>query len=287
MKWHCGGTVVGDEASVSVTRKPARPARVLHVLKYYRPQFTGEGLFMERCTGFMQMLAPEVEHELLVTTTPEPADPPQACGTLSRICYLSRRPLTGWRHELKLLTWFLRNLYRYDTVHIRTHADRCFLIYLLTKLAHRRLVLSSTLDDSVPVLVGSYRRSARAFASRMFRLFDAVISVSPRLQQESAAVMPAGRCHLVPYGIMRPRRDPGARARVRAMLGIPTNALVLIFVGVLDRRKQPLLLIQKLPKILQRHREAMLLLVGPAVDPAYRAEIEAAIIADRLHAPSR
>src|SRR5271163_705937 len=127
------GTVVEDEASVSVTRKMARPARVLHVLKYYRPQFTGEGLFMERCTGFMQMLAPEVEHELLVTATPKPAVLPHACSTLSRIRYLSRRPVTGWRHELKLLIWFLRNVYRYDTVHVRTHADRCFLSYLIIK----------------------------------------------------------------------------------------------------------------------------------------------------------
>jgi len=79
MERHYGGTAVEDKSS-AVSRDPAR---VLRVLKYYRPDFTGEGLFMERCTGFMQMLAPEVRHELLVTTTPEPAEPPQVCGTLS------------------------------------------------------------------------------------------------------------------------------------------------------------------------------------------------------------
>jgi glycosyltransferase involved in cell wall biosynthesis len=238
---------------------------------------------MERCTGFMQMLAPDVEHELLVTATPEPATPPQACSTLSRIRYLSRSPLTGWRHELKLLIWFARNLYRYDAVHVRTHANWCFLSYFLTKLACRRLVLSSTLDDSVPVLVGSYRRSAHAVVSRLFRLFDVVISVSPRLHRESSAVMPPGRCQLVPYGITWPRGDADARGRVRAMLGIPADALVLIFVGVLNRRKDTLLLIRKLPAILKRHNEVKLLLVGPAVDPAYLAEIEAAIAANQLH----
>lgn len=191
----------------------------------------------------MQMLAPEVQHELLVTATPKPVEPPQACSTLNRIRYLSRRPLTGWWHELKLLIWFLRNLHRYDTVPVRTHADWFFLSYLIIKLARRRLVLSSTLDDSVPVLVSCYRPSLQALVSRLFRLFDVVISVSPRLQQESAAVMPAGRCHLVPYGITCPRWDPGARARMRAKLGIPPNALVLIFVGALNCRKDPLLLI--------------------------------------------
>lgn len=237
---------------------------------------------MERCTGFMQMLAPEVEHELLVTATPEPPEPSQACSTLSRIRYLSRWPLTGWWHELTLLLWFLRNLYRYDTVHVRTHADWYFLSYITAKLTGRRLVLSSTLDDSVPVLIGCYRRSIRSLVSRLFRLFDDIISVNPRLQQESTTVMPAGQCHLVPCGITFPNADPGARERVRALLGIPPDALVLIFVGALERRKDPLLLVRNLPAIQRRHEETWLLLVGPAVNSAYLAEIEASIDENRL-----
>jgi glycosyltransferase involved in cell wall biosynthesis len=258
------------------------PARVLHVLKYYRPQFSGEGVFMERCTSFMQMLAPEVEHELLVTVTPEPAELPKTCSTLGRITYLSRRPLGDWQQEIKLLTWFLRNLHRYDTVHVRTHADWCFLSYFVAKLARRRLVLSSTLDDSVPALINNYRPSRRPLASLLFRLFDDIISISPRLHQESSAVVRRGRCHLVPCGITGPSRDQQARARVRAQHGIPPDALVLIFMGVLTRRKDPLLLVRNLRAILLRHDETRLLLVGPAIDPEYSEEIQAAINADGL-----
>ena len=241
---------------------------------------------MERCTGFMQVLAPEVEHDLLVTVTPEQAGPPQACSTLNRIRFLSRQPRSGWRHQLALLTWFLRNLHRYQTVHVRTHADWWFLSYMVTKLFRRRLVLSSTLDDSIPVLVSRYRRSLRPLALRLFRLFDSVISVSPKLHRESINWIPEERCHVVPCGITYPQPDPDARARVRNLLCISPDALVLIFVGALNRRKDPLFLIRNLPEILRHHPETRLLLVGPDVDPVYSKEFHAVIdqhgIADRV-----
>ncbi|HEY6431293.1 MAG TPA: glycosyltransferase [Acetobacteraceae bacterium] len=258
----------------------SRPARVLHVLKYYRPRFTGEGAFMERCTGFMQVLAPDVQHDLLVTVTPEPPEPPRTCSTLNRIYYLSRRPLTAWRQEAALVVWFLRHLHRYDTVHIRTHADWCFFSYVLTKLFRRRLVLSSTLDDSIPVLVSRYRSSRHSVVYRLFRLFDAVISINPRLHAESSQVIPPGRCHLIPCGINDPRPDPAARSAIRSQLGIPENALVLIFVGALNRRKDPLLLIRTLPEILRVHPETFLLMVGPEIDPVYAKEFHAVIERD-------
>lgn len=48
--------------------------RVLHLLKYYRPDFAGEGVFLERCSAVMQELAGGVEHDLLVTHTKRPQD---------------------------------------------------------------------------------------------------------------------------------------------------------------------------------------------------------------------
>ena len=240
-----------------------RRARVLHVLKYYRPAFTGEGVFMERCSGFMQTAAPEIEHDLLVTATPEPAMRPPACSTLQHVFYLCRRPMQGWRHELTLLFWALRHLHRYRTVHIRTHADWYFLAYLYAKLIGCRLVLSATLDDSVPVLVHHYRASLRPLVLRVFRLFDAFVSISPKLQTETAGVMPPSRCHLVPCGITFPRNDPDQRSAIRFELGIPPTALVLIFVGGLCARKDPILLVRQLPKVLERRPDTWLLLVGP------------------------
>ena len=43
-------------------------ARVLHVLKHFRPTFTGEGIFTERLSPAMERLAPDVEHEVLAVS---------------------------------------------------------------------------------------------------------------------------------------------------------------------------------------------------------------------------
>ncbi|MCU0986153.1 MAG: glycosyltransferase family 4 protein, partial [Acetobacteraceae bacterium] len=161
--------------------------RVLHILKYYRPDFTGEGVFLERCSAVMQELAGGVEHDLLVTHTPRPQDPGETatCSTLSRVIYLATGPMDEGKRHAKLLAWCAANLHRYDTVHVRTHADWYFLSYALARLLGRRLVLSATLDDSLPVLISRYRPSLRGIAARGFRLFDAYVSISPKLQAET------------------------------------------------------------------------------------------------------
>ena len=254
-----------------------RPKRVLHVLKYYRPRFTGEGAFLERSTAYMQALAPGVEHELLVTNTAESQNEQVACSTLSRVHYLSRRQLTGWRHEWALVLWFFRNLSRYDVVHVRTHVDWYFLTYFMAKLWRRRLIISATLDDSVPVTTNRYRKSVRGIVQRLFGFFDCFISASPRLQEETAAVMPHRQCELIPYGINMPPPGGEDRDELRLRLGIPADALVLIFVGGLCRRKDPLFLVEQMPAILQRHAQTWLLLVGPELELDYVVDLRAAV----------
>ena len=251
------------------------PRRVLHVLKYYRPQFTGEGVFLERSSAVMQELARGVTHELLVTHTPRPTAPAW-CATLARVVFLTARPVGNLRREVLLCWWFLRHLHRYEAVHFRTHADWYFLSYVMTKLAGRRLVLSATLDDSLPVLVAQYRQRWRALATQGFRLFDAFISISPRLHAQSDSMAAPGRCHLVPCGITIPPDQPGGRARVRRSLGLTEGDPLLIFVGGLCARKDPALLIDAMPEVLARHPGARLLLVGPLLEPDYVRALEAA-----------
>ncbi|PZW46771.1 glycosyltransferase involved in cell wall biosynthesis [Humitalea rosea] len=261
------------------------PRRILHVLKYYRPTFTGEGVFLERSSAVMQEVAGDVEHDLLVTHTTRPADPAAAgfCSTLRRVIYLGGGPLSTLRRQLRLTWWFLCHLRRYDTVHFRTHADWYFVTYLLTRLAGRRLVLSATLDDSIPVLVGHYRPRLRRIATLGFRLFHAYVSISPKLFQQTRAVIEdAARCHLVACGISLPPDMPGERARMRAALGIGPEDLVLLFVGGLCARKDPGFLIDALPGVLMRHPGARLLLVGPALEPDYLRDMERAVAAAGL-----
>ncbi|MFL1463371.1 glycosyltransferase [Roseococcus sp. DSY-14] len=260
----------------------SRPRRVLHVLKFYRPDFTGEGVFLERSSAVMQELAPGVEHELLVTRTAAPARAPEdACSTLGRVAYLSRQPQGAFLHHLALLGWFLRHVWRYDVVHVRTHADWYFLSYLLVRLAGRRLVLSATLDDSVPGLVRRYRPGLRPLALRGFRaLFDAFVGISPRLHEETLGVVgdPA-RCRLLPCGITIP---PGAAARrgaVRAQIGAAPGDAVMLFVGGLCARKDPLALVEALPAIRAAAPGTRLVLVGPELEPDYVAALRARVAA--------
>jgi glycosyltransferase involved in cell wall biosynthesis len=244
-----------------------RQRRVLHVLKYYRPDFTGEGTFLEQLSSYMQALDPTIRHELLVTDTLRPHPLPAACSSLSRVHYLEARHSGVWRHELSLILWFLRHLRRFRAVHFHTHADWYFLTYFITRLFRRRLLLSATLDDSVPGIVSSYRQSLRWLARRLIQVFHCYISISPKLQAETAAAMPHKQCELIPNGITLPDLHPEARTELRNRLGIPPDALVLIFVGGLCLRKDALFLIEQMPPILARRPDTWLLLIGPDWSP--------------------
>lgn len=274
---------LGRQPMTAPGSKP--PRRVLHLLKHYRPDFTGEGVFLERCSAVMQELAPGVEHDLLVTHTPRPAKPSETatCSTLARVVHLTSAPIGEARRHLMLVWWLLCNLRRYDTVHARTHVDWYFVGYLLARLMGKRLVLSATLDDSLPVLIGWYRPLLRPLAARGFRLFDAYVAISPKLQAENrAAAIDPARCHLIPCGITVPDSPAGRRTGMRARLGVGPEDPVLIFVGGLCERKDPLFLIEALAELRASRPGLRLVLVGPALEPDYVRRMQERVAADGL-----
>jgi glycosyltransferase involved in cell wall biosynthesis len=243
----------------------------------HRPLFTGEGVFLERCSAYMQALAPNVTHDLLVTHVPCPPQTPPICSTLGAIFYLCRGQVSERRRQLALFWWFAIHLHRYETVHFHVHVDWYFAAVTLAKLMRRRVIVSATLDDSVPVLISRYRPSLRSLARRSFQWFDGYVSISPKLQGETASVMDAAKCHLIPCGIDCPPVDRAHRRTVREALGIPIDALVLIFVGGLCQRKDPLLLVRQLPTLLQNRPDVYLMLIGPDLEPEYVTEMRAFI----------
>lgn len=259
-----------------------KKSKVLHVLKYYRPMFTGEGVFLERSSAFMQCISPQIEHDLLVTSTHRPEKQIHVCSTIQNVFYLTDRNLSSWKHEYALIIWLMRNVLRYQTIHVRTHADWYFIGYIIAKLLGRRLVLSATLDDSVPALVDRYRPSLRPIVRRLFRLFDAFISINPTLHAETSAVVSPEKCHLLPCGIDVPPADRDLGKQIRRKLGIPADALVLIFVGGLCERKDPMFQVLQMPAILDRFPQSFLLLVGPDLEPDYVAEIREQIRASGI-----
>lgn len=249
---------------------PAR-GRVLHLLMFGPPDFSGEAVFLARSSARMRQLAPGVEHHLLVTRTPRPAEMPTQRGGLSRIIYPRRAADSPIFAYLRYLGWMVWNLRRYDAVHFRTHLDWYGLSYLLARLYGRRILHSATLDDTIARILARYHPLLRPYAARMLRLFHGYVAISPKLLAETVDMVPEGRAHLLPCGIEAPPQPPEARARIRALLGAAEGEPLLVTVGGLCARKDQGFLIAALPALLPRHPGLRLVLVGPAVEPSYAA----------------
>ncbi len=249
--------------------------RVLHVLKYFRPDFTGEGVFLERMTPVLDVIDASVEHELLVTLTPRPRRDEPVSASLQRVHYLTSRAVRHARGELKLLLWLVLHLHRYRVVHFHTHADRYFLAYALAKLFGRRVILSATLDDSVPAILETYRPERRQIARRMFSFVDAFVAISPKLHQKNQSLVGA-RSHLLPVGIVIPKKaDRAARDAQRRRQGFAPDDVLVIFVGGICERKDPAFLVEMMPRLLAHCPRLKLVIVGPVLEPDYYRRIEA------------
>ncbi len=247
-------------------------ARVLHVFKYFRPQFTGEGVFFERLAPIFAALRPDVRHDVLVTETrPDGRD---ASGDLTEVRYLA----DGGARPRGLVGWLATEGRRYQVVHFHTHVDRTFLGSLSLKLGGVRLLLSATLDDSLVGLLKTYRPLNRPLVRGLAQLIDQFVAISPKLLDENRRIVPARKTSLVPIGIPIPK-PTGRRAQTRAALGTPQDAKVLVCVGGLCERKDQLFLVRQLPSLLARNPDVVLVLVGPVVEVDYRARLDREIAA--------
>jgi glycosyltransferase involved in cell wall biosynthesis len=247
-------------------------ARVLHVYKYFRPQFTGEGIFVERLAPFFARLRPDVIHDIAVTATARPATPLTLPG-LGEIHYLS--PPGAPAGQAAIVKWLAGQGGRYAAVHYHTHVDRTFLASLLLKLRGCRTLLSATLDDSVPGLLGTYRPLFRPLVRRLFALIDMFIAISPRLFEENGRFVPARKSRLIPIGIEIPQPDAGARARCREGFSIPPEKTVLVSVGGLCARKDQMFLLHQFAVLREHFPDILLLLVGPPLEADYVAGLHA------------
>ena len=139
-------------------------------------------------------------HEVLVF------DPPQSNAIRSRtradepryVHYLSADDKAG--NEWKLFIWMLRNIWRFDVVHVHTHVDRHFASYMLASVAGCKVIYSSTLEDSVDDLVATYTPFLRPLARRLLSAGYAFVAISPRLFSGHDAAT-SGRALLIPQGV--------------------------------------------------------------------------------------
>lgn len=109
---------------------------------------------------------------------------------------------------------------------------------------------------------------------------DRVLAVSDASRRSLAALgVPERKLRVVYNGVAPRPADPARRSRVRSVLGVPADAILLASVGRLTRWKGQHVLIAALPSLMRRHASLRAIVVGGSVfdTPAYRAELEDAI----------
>jgi glycosyltransferase involved in cell wall biosynthesis len=108
-----------------------------------------------------------------------------------------------------------------------------------------------------------------------------------------AAGIPAGLLHVIPNGVdlLRFRPDPGRRARLRAALGVPHTAPVVVFAARYDAMKNVPLFLRAARAWLRDEPDGHVVMCGAGMtgeQPGLRADIESAFgddlrLAGRLH----
>jgi glycosyltransferase involved in cell wall biosynthesis len=258
-------------AAGRIAADAARPVRVLHVFRYFRPDFTGEGLYLEKLVRHFGTRG--IQSDVLVSATQSSRRAGPTPPGVRRIVYFGNGRKAGQQVHPGLLLWLLCNLRHYDTVHIHAAVDRFFLVPALSRLAGRRVVQSCTLDDGFGALVASYRGWRRMVARRLVRLVNDVVTISPKLRDDTVAVMGAARTHLVTQAVEAfPEVTAEARSVTRLRFGLPDEATVLLFVGGVCRRKGVRELIDATLG-LPPEPSMRLLIVGPDLETDYAAEV--------------
>lgn len=147
----------------------------------------------------------------------------------------------------------------------------------------------------LPLLVGLHgsdvfmaeKGPVRPFVRRALRRVDGLTSCSPELAARVQRIgFPAGRSHVIPYGVDSDLFAPDAERRGlwRERLGIPATAPLLLGVGRMATKKGFHLLVEALPALFANLPEAHLVLAGGG-DRLEEFRRGAAAFADRVHFP--
>lgn len=224
--------VVGQDTAQS------RPG-VLMVTGAYYPELSGAGL---QCRSLVQALAGDVDFSILTTTTNRrlPARDTRDGVGVMRVFV---DPSSVWSRTvaaLRIIRAFAAEARRFSIVHLHGFSSKSILIVVLALLGGKKIALKLTsFGDDDPL---SIRRRGwlTAWCYRRANLF---LAVSPRfVESYAAAGLPSDRLLIIANGVDLQRFRPvhgAARAALRRDLGLPADALVVLFVGFFSREKQP------------------------------------------------
>lgn len=260
--------------------------RVLHVFTFFRPDFTGEGIYLERLQP--HLCAQGIHGGVLAVAT--------AAGDVVTGGICCRGGDTVIRLGLgsdgspvkltRLWLWLWRHLHAYDLVHFHSNVDRFFIAPLLCRMLGRPVVQSCTLDDGAGKRLHNYRAVYRPLVARLMRQVDMYVAISPYLFHDCLRVVPAEQVTLIPQGVTPPPAEP-PRAAIRQQAGYAADDFMLLFVGGLCERKGVADLVEVLPALVGAAPKAQLHLVGPELEPglavALRRRAAELGMAARLH----
>nr|WP_294517246.1 glycosyltransferase family 4 protein [uncultured Rhodopila sp.] len=250
---------------------PIHPLKVLHVFRYFRPDFTGEGIYLEKLARHLTGNA--IRSDVVVESTRAPLIV-QIPDGVCRIRFFGNERGRPLRIRLRMMLWFAIHAYRYDVVHFHAFVDRLLSLHLIARLSGCRVVQSCTLDDGLASVLLGYRPLYRPLLRRLCRLIDVAVAISPRLLAENLTVLPAARNRLIPQGVDLP---VAAIQRDRARWGFRQDDIVIVFVGGMCCRKDVMFLIENHAAICADGDRVKLLLVGPQLEPDYVERLRLAI----------
>lgn len=191
-----------------------------------------------------------------------------------------------------LLLFHLRN--EVDVVHIFNAATFFNLVPIpIARALDKPVILEMTLlgsDDPLKLNKRSKHHEQQLFPHRplkysLFLKADAYVSKSTSLTQAyRKAGLPEEKLFQIPSGVDTERfcpPKPGEKADLRNRLGLPTDRILILFVGGIEERKGAHRLLAAFQQIALRHPQAHLVIVGPTdrFEPSYVQRIRRDILA--------
>lgn len=242
-----------------------RPARILMYTAYLDPEYSGAAL---QALTLARELRRRGHHVEFVTNRwPGLENHGEVEG------FAVRRVEPGrWRKHREFRLWFYLACYvwkrrrDFDILHSHGAYYSCAIVGPLSKVAGlKSLVKASLANDD---LLDLNRSVVGAIQRQMLRRVDAYVAISRDLEREfEAGRLDAERIHYLPNGVDTERFRPpetGQRAVLRERLGLAADRPILLYVGVLDQRKNIQWLAEQWVKHAGFGTNAVLLAVGPA-----------------------
>jgi len=247
---------------------PARGPRVLHLYRRFHPDYTGDGIYFTRLIPLIAATGASGEVLVYETTPPHGKETVTHRGVV--VHYLAARSRPS---AFALLRRLLADRRRYDVLHLHSHVDRTALSYLAVRALGWRVLFSCSLDDSPTEVLAGYRPRYRPLVRQLFRAIERFVVISPQLLRRALETVGRDRLVFLPQGIVLPARPPddAERRALRRALGLPEEALILLNVGSLSRRKGTDWLVEALARV--PDPRVVLVVVGPALEDDFAASV--------------